>query len=586
MEMAVVEPTTQSQSLPELFPTLATALTRLGFRTPTPIQSASALLSMNNENLLLIAPTGSGKTLAYLLPALAKATATDGTVLVVAPTRELAVQLARDAVSILANLGEQETVQQDMEAAESAVLLAVRGVNPPSSELLDQATVLIGTPGELLQVFEHVKGGKAFLAGDTLGSVVLDEVDVLLPLAPKTLRTNLDQDGVKSDGRENKGNAAENERRRLQEERQKRAHKRKLMALKRSGTELTSDNKQGVTPTERLLRLIASCRIVGSSDNVKHQPPQVIAGSATASRRTLDRLNRAMRVAAAAANSDFALVWANDVVACRPDEDSSVKSTVDAAVDVSSTNLVNEGNATESSASHTIRAVTVPSQVQHRYIVLSKEAALSSEAVLGAVAKATKAMKTQTALLFLCGEFAKSTVKVKAAPKPVPKGSRSSSRRNSQRKYDQKASEVAAKSAGPSVLAESSLLSARKTCDILGQFGIEAKPLHVALGLEQKVKVKDDENVEEPPPFLVTFEGSARGLHFDAVDAVFVVGRPASAASYLHLAGRVGRSSTSEDGSVVIRPGTVVSLCTKGSATELDKWTRQIGGTSLEELVL
>jgi superfamily II DNA/RNA helicase len=64
------------------------------------------------------------------------------------------------------------------------------------------------------------------------------------------------------------------------------------------------------------------------------------------------------------------------------------------------------------------------------------------------------------------------------------------------------------------------------------------------------------------------------------------VGRPASAASYLHLAGRVGRSSASEDGSVVIRPGTVVSLCTKGSATELDKWTRQIGGTSLEELVL
>jgi superfamily II DNA/RNA helicase len=84
---------------------------------------------------------------------------------------------------------------------------------------------------------------------------------------------------------------------------------------------------------------------------------------------------------------------------------------------------------------------------------------------------------------------------------------------------------------------------------------------------------------------LVSFEGSGRGLHFDSVDAVFIVGRPASAASYLHLAGRVGRSSAS-DGSVVIRPGTVVSICTKGSATELDKWTRQIGGTGLEELVL
>jgi superfamily II DNA/RNA helicase len=98
------------------------------------------------------------------------------------------------------------------------------------------------------------------------------------------------------------------------------------------------------------------------------------------------------------------------------------------------------------------------------------------------------------------------------------------------------------------------------------------------------VNIEDDEE-EEHPPFLVTFEGSARGLHFDAVDAVFIVGRPVSAASYLHLAGRVGRSSA-DDGSVVIRPGTVVSLCTKGSATELAKWTRQIGGTDLEELVL
>ena len=109
----------------------------------------------------------------------------------------------------------------------------------------------------------------------------------------------------------------------------------------------------------------------------------------------------------------------------------------------------------------------------------------------------------------------------------------------------------------------------------------------MALGLEHNAKGVDDDQ-EDPPPFLVTFEGSARGLHFDNVDAVFVLGRPSSAASYLHLAGRVGRSSTSgaEDGSVLINPGTVVSLCTKGAATELEKWTKQIGGTDLKELVL
>lgn len=101
-----------------------------------------------------------------------------------------------------------------------------------------------------------------------------------------------------------------------------------------------------------------------------------------------------------------------------------------------------------------------------------------------------------------------------------------------------------------------------------------------------ELNAKDDEPDAEDAPFLVTFEGSARGLHFDGVDAIFCVGRPTSAASYLHLAGRVGRSAVSPDGSITIRPGTVVSLCTKGSATELRKWTKQIGGTELEELVI
>ena len=108
--------------------------------------------------------------------------------------------------------------------------------------------------------------------------------------------------------------------------------------------------------------------------------------------------------------------------------------------------------------------------------------------------------------------------------------------------------------------------------------------MHVALGLELHAQPEGED--DEVPPFLVTFEGSARGLHFDAVDVVFVVGRPSSAASYLHLAGRVGRASVSPDGQVAIRPGSVVSVCTTGSAKELAKWTQQIGGTNLEELVL
>ena len=96
--------------------------------------------------------------------------------------------------------------------------------------------------------------------------------------------------------------------------------------------------------------------------------------------------------------------------------------------------------------------------------------------------------------------------------------------------------------------------------------GIDAQPLHVAMGLEMDV-----EEPAEDARFLVTFEGSARGLHLDNVDAVFIMGRPASAASYLHLAGRVGRLYPNDSGGVVIRPGTVVSVCTKGRCHRVGK---------------
>lgn len=234
----------------------------------------------------------------------------------------------------------------------------------------------------------------------------------------------------------------------------------------------------------------------------------------------------------------------------------------------------------EEEQQHTIRAVTVPQEVKHRYIAMTKDEASSSDAVLSAVAKAAGILKPETALIFLCGEFAKSNLKEKVAvAKPLPVGKTSQARRDLSRKR----TAVAANKSGTTPTRSIEPLSARRACLTLQQLGIDAQPLHVAMGLETNSKEQVDESVVSP--FLVTFEGSARGLHFDEVDAVFVVGRPVSAASYLHLAGRVGRSSPS-DGGVVIRPGTVVSLCTKGSATELEKWTRQIGGTDLKELVI
>eukprot|EP00536_Pseudo-nitzschia_multiseries_P002421 jgi/Psemu1/183532/e_gw1.32.120.1 len=200
-------------------------------------------------------------------------------------------------------------------------------------------------------------------------------------------------------------------------------------------------------------------------------------------------------------------------------------------------------------------------------------------AVLQAVAKATEVIKPKRALLFLCGEFRKQKTAEATKNRTTPPGK--PVRRGRQKTLKQKKAEA---TAAARAKAPDTGLSARKACTGLAHFGIEAKPLHVALGLEANAKDGEDDDEDEIPPFLVTFEGSARGLHLDDVDTVFVVGRPSSAASYLHLAGRVGRSSTSADGEVVVMPGTVVSFCTAGSSKELNKWTKQVGGTELEEI--
>eukprot|EP00466_Bigelowiella_natans_P010866 jgi/Bigna1/76316/fgenesh1_pg.40_\ len=101
-------------------------------------------------------------------------------------------------------------------------------------------------------------------------------------------------------------------------------------------------------------------------------------------------------------------------------------------------------------------------------------------------------------------------------------------------------------------------------------------------GKEETNDQKDEENTEEVgddnerSPVIVTFEAMARGLHFDAVETVFIVGRPANHKMYLHLAGRTGRYPVLE--------GNVVTICTKGDSDHLRSWKRQLGGIEFKLL--
>ncbi|KAL7521367.1 hypothetical protein ACHAWX_006042 [Stephanocyclus meneghinianus] len=587
---------TQSQSttasLPTLYPHFARILKENGFTTPTPIQKSSYPRAKNGENLLLIAATGSGKTLAYLLPSLPRTlhphpnpndTPTKKTCLVVAPTRELAAQLARDASLLLPH--------DPRSASFPPVLLAVRGIPPPAPSLLAHAAVLVGTPHELHAVLTRIGGASRFVSGDALSTVVLDEVDVLLPSSPKTLRTAFDA---------SRGGADDDRRRRDEWNRERR---RKVRAAQRRGVEFRggsdvrgkasvdfSEGAEVLTPTERILRLVASARFVGGEERMGLQ---LLAGSATASRSTLDRLNRALRCASSEGGvigmgETMDAVWRGDVKVCRAEAD-----------DGDLTEAEEKNNAFDVASresSHTIRAVTVPSVVEHRYVAMPKESVTNAHEILSRVALVIRRLQPQTSLVFICGEFSRSIAKEKKKEAPNVKGKTSQARRDAKRtrlfierlKED---TEQGEKSGLPEPL------SVRSACSILQSMGIDAQPMHVALGLEPNANdVMDGSfgdgsiNEVELPPVLVTFEGSARGLHFDGVDIVFVVGRPTSAASYLHLAGRVGRAIPKLDADmnnhkVEVRPGVIVSFCSKGRVAELDKWTKQVGGTELKEII-
>ena len=70
----------------------------------------------------------------------------------------------------------------------------------------------------------------------------------------------------------------------------------------------------------------------------------------------------------------------------------------------------------------------------------------------------------------------------------------------------------------------------------------------------------------------------ARGLHFDAVDAVFILGMPDSPATYLHLAGRTGRQP--------VLKGTVVTICPGKAHEQLLGWSKRLGGIRFQHLEL
>ncbi|MDD5267304.1 MAG: DEAD/DEAH box helicase [Methylococcales bacterium] len=146
---------------------LLKALEDVGYETPSPIQAQVIPLMLQGKDVLGQAQTGTGKTAAFALPILSRIDLRqkDPQVLVLAPTRELAIQVAEAFQSYAAHL-------------KGFHVLPIYGGQDYSTQLRQLkrgAHVVVGTPG---RVMDHMRKGTLNLDG--LSVLVLDEADEML----------------------------------------------------------------------------------------------------------------------------------------------------------------------------------------------------------------------------------------------------------------------------------------------------------------------------------------------------------------------------------------------------------------------
>ena len=140
-------------TFPALPPTISDALTERGYAEATPVQAQVLEPEAAGRDLIVSARTGSGKTIAFGLAMVAEVADASGralfsvgpAALVIAPTRELALQVARELEWLYAKSG-------------ARIVACVGGMDAMKERraLSQGATIVVGTPGRLQIGRAHV----------------------------------------------------------------------------------------------------------------------------------------------------------------------------------------------------------------------------------------------------------------------------------------------------------------------------------------------------------------------------------------------------------------------------------------------
>ena len=145
------------------------AIKAMNYETPSPIQAKAIPALLQGANLLGTAQTGTGKTAAFSLPLLSRLdfNGHETTMLVLTPTRELAIQVA-------------EAIQQYAAKMPKVHVVPVYGGQDIAVQLRAlkrQANIVVATPGRLI---DHIKRGSIVLS--SVKAIVLDEADEMLDM--------------------------------------------------------------------------------------------------------------------------------------------------------------------------------------------------------------------------------------------------------------------------------------------------------------------------------------------------------------------------------------------------------------------
>lgn len=147
-------------------PRILDILDRMKFTVPTPIQHKVIPIAIDDKDVIGVAQTGTGKTLAFAVPIVQRLSQGKGRALILAPTRELAIQVNETFQKIAPPFG-----------IKTAVIIGGASMHLQLKALRQNPRVLVATPGRLV---DHMERRTVLLAD--VNVLVLDEADRMLDM--------------------------------------------------------------------------------------------------------------------------------------------------------------------------------------------------------------------------------------------------------------------------------------------------------------------------------------------------------------------------------------------------------------------